>query len=106
MTDYVPPLKDMKFVIHELSGLGDVLQLPGFAEIDADTIDQVLDEAGKFASDVLAPLNIPGDRAGCSVENKAVVVADGFADAYQQFAENGWQSLPAPPAFAGMGFPR
>ncbi len=105
MTDYVPPLKDMKFVIHELSGLGDVLQLPGFAEIDADTIDQVLDEAGKFASDVLAPLNIPGDRAGCSVENKAVVVADGFADAYQQFAENGWQSLPAPAAFGGMGFP-
>lgn len=105
MTDYVPPLKDMKFVIHDLSGIGDVLQLPGFAEIDADTIDQVLDEAGKFASDVLAPLNIPGDRAGCRVENQAVVVADGFANAYQQFTENGWQSLPASPAFGGMGFP-
>lgn len=105
MTDYVPPLKDMKFVIHELSGLGDVLRLPGFAEVDADIIDQVLDEAGKFASDVLAPLNIPGDRAGCSVENQAVYVADGFTDAYQQFTENGWQSLPAPPAFGGMGFP-
>lgn len=105
MTDYVPPLQDMKFVIHELSGLPDVLQLPDFAEIDVDTIDQVLDEAGKFASDVLAPLNIPGDRAGCRIEDQAVVVADGFADAYRQFTDNGWQSLPASPAFGGMGFP-
>ncbi len=105
MTDYAPPLKDMKFVIHELSGLTEVLQLSGFADIDVDTIDQVLDEAGRFASDVLAPLNIPGDRAGCSIENRAVVVADGFADAYQQFTDNGWQSLPASPAHGGMGFP-
>ncbi|MGI9206180.1 MAG: acyl-CoA dehydrogenase [Woeseiaceae bacterium] len=105
MTEYAPPLKDMKFVIHELSGLGEVLKLPGFADIDTDTIDQVLDEAGKFASDVLAPLNIPGDRAGCSIENRAVVVAEGFADAYQQYTDNGWQSLPASPSHGGMGFP-
>ena len=105
MTEYVPPLKDIRFVVHELSGLNKVLQLPDFAEIDADTVDQVLDEAGKFASDVLAPLNIPGDRAGCSVTNQAVVVADGFTDAYQQFVANGWQSLPAQTQFGGMGFP-
>ncbi len=105
MTEYAPPLKDMRFVIHHLSGLEGVLQLPEFSAIDIDTVDQVLEEAGKFARDVLAPLNIPGDRAGCRVENNAVIVADGFADAYQQFVENGWQSLPVPDEYGGMAFP-
>ncbi len=105
MTDYDPPLKDMQFVIHELAGLDRVLSLPAFGAIDADTVDQVLAEAGKFACDVLAPLNIPGDAAGCRVENQAVVVADGFEQAYRLFVENGWQSLSAGTEFGGMGLP-
>lgn len=105
MTDYNPPIKDMHFVIHELAGLDNVLQLNAFADVDVDMVDQVLEEAGKFAKDVLAPLNVPGDLEGCRVENQAVVVAEGFADAYQQFVENGWQSLSAPAEFGGMGLP-
>ena len=105
MADYTPPIKDMRFAIHELAGLNEVLQLPAFADVDVDTVDQVMEEAGKFAKDVLAPLNESGDRAGCRVENKAVVVADGFADAYQQFVDNGWQSVSATPDFGGMGLP-
>jgi len=105
MTDYTPPLKDMRFALQELAGLDDILQLEQFSEFDAETIDQVLEEAGKFAKDVLTPLNITGDQEGCRVENRAVVVADGFADAYQQFVENGWQSLTASAEFGGMGLP-
>jgi len=105
MTEYAPPLKDIRFVLHHLSGLDRVLQLPVFSTIDFDTVDQVVEEAGKFARDVLAPLNISGDRSGCRVENDAVVIADGFADAYQQFVENGWQSLPVADEFGGMALP-
>ena len=105
MTDYNPPLKDMRFAVRELAGLDDILQLEPFAEFDAETIDQVLEEAGKFAKDVLTPLNATGDREGCRVENRAVVVADGFAEAYQQFVENGWQSLSASAEYGGMGLP-
>ncbi len=105
MTDYSPPLKDLRFAISELAGLDRVLACEAFADVDADTIEQVLTEAGRFASDVWAPLNIPGDRAGCRVENGAVVVADGFDDAYRQFVENGWQSISGNPEYGGMGLP-
>lgn len=105
MTDYNAPLKDMNFALRELSGLESILDLPAFADVDTATVDQVLEEAGRFARDVLAPLNIPGDHAGCRVENKAVVVADGFEPAYQQFVDNGWQSLAATAEFGGMGLP-
>jgi acyl-CoA dehydrogenase len=105
MPDYTPPIKDMRFAIHELAGLAEILQLPAFADVDAETIDQVLEEAGKFAKDVLAPLNESGDLAKCHVENRAVVVADGFADAYRQFVDNGWQSVSAATEFGGMGLP-
>lgn len=105
MTDYSPPLKDMLFNIRELSGIRRVLELEAFEAVDKDTVDQVVEEAGRFASDVMAPLNIPGDQAGCRVENGAVVPPPGFDGIYQQFVENGWQSLPHPTEFDGMGLP-
>ena len=105
MTDYIPPLKDMLFNIHELSGLERVLQLERFADYDRDVVDQVVAEAGKFAAEVLAPLNISGDEIGCKVIDKAVVAPPGFADAFSQFVENGWQSLEVSPEFDGMGMP-
>jgi acyl-CoA dehydrogenase len=105
MTDYVPPLKDMLFNIHELSGLERVLQLERFADYDSDVVDQVVGEAGKFAAEVLAPLNSSGDEIGCKVIDNGVVAPPGFADAYGQFVENGWQSLEASPEFDGMGMP-
>ncbi len=105
MNEYTPPLKEMRFTLSELSGLDKVLSLAAFADVDAETIDQVVEEAGKFARDVLAPLNIPGDRAGCRVEDGAVQVADGFAEAYRQFVDNGWQALAGSASYGGMGFP-
>lgn len=105
MTDFVPPLKDMLFNIHHLSGVDEILQLDSYAEFDIDVIDQVVEEAGKFSADVLAPLNIPGDQNGVRVEDRKVVVAPGFGEAYGQFVENGWQSLSVPQEFGGMGMP-
>ena len=95
----------MQFAIHNLSGIDRVLKIPRFAEFDVDTIDQVVDEAGKFAADVLSPLNIPGDQSGCKVVDKGVIAAPGFGAAYEQFVENGWQSLDVAPDYGGMGMP-
>ncbi|MEE8308420.1 MAG: acyl-CoA dehydrogenase family protein, partial [Gammaproteobacteria bacterium] len=105
MTDYNPPLKDMLFNIHELSGLERVLQLERFADFDTDVIDQVVEEAGKFAAEVLSPINIPGDQAGCKHVDGGVVAAPGFAAAHAQFIENGWQALDVSPEYDGMGMP-
>jgi acyl-CoA dehydrogenase len=105
MTDYNPPLKDMLFTIHELSGLKRVLQLERFADFDTDIVDQVVEEASKFAAEVLSPINIPGDQVGCKHVDNGVVAAPGFAQAYEQFVDNGWQSLDVSPEYDGMGMP-
>ena len=105
MTDYTAPLKDMLFNIHELSGLKRVLQLESFSDFDTDIVDQVVEEASKFAAEVLSPINIPGDQAGCKHVDNGVVAAPGFADAYEQFTDNGWQSLDVSPEYDGMGMP-
>ncbi len=105
MTDYIPPLKDMLFNVHELSGLERILQLDNFADFDTDIVDQVVEEAGKFAAEVLSPINIPGDQAGCEHVENGVVAAPGFADAYAKFMENGWQSLEVSTEYDGMGMP-
>ncbi|NQV87881.1 MAG: acyl-CoA dehydrogenase N-terminal domain-containing protein, partial [Woeseiaceae bacterium] len=79
MTDYIPPLKDMLFNIHYLSELERVLQLARFVDFDTDVVDQVVEEAGKFAADILSPLNIPGDQSRPKVVNKGVISVPGFA---------------------------
>jgi len=106
MTDYTAPLKDMLFNIHELSGLKRVLQLERFSDFDTDIVDQVVEEASKFAAEVLSPINIPGDQVGCKHVDNGVVAAPGFADAYEQFTDNGWQSLDVSPDYDGMGMPK
>jgi alkylation response protein AidB-like acyl-CoA dehydrogenase len=98
----------MHFVLHELLGVVDEFkQLPAHAETDADTINAVLDEAGKFASEVLAPLNASGDAEGCVLdrETHAVRTPKGFKEAYAKFVEGGWPSLSADPAYGGQGLP-
>ncbi len=105
MTDYSPPLKDMLFNIHELSGLGRVLQLDRFGDFDNEVVDQVVEEAGKFAAEVLSPLNVAGDEAGCRVVDKGVIAPPGFGEAYGRFVENGWQSVEVSPEYDGMGMP-
>ena len=111
MSHYQAPLRDMRFVIHELVGSGPVCALPAYADCDAALIDAVLEEAARFAGDVLSPLNPVGDRNGArwlaGADGKGEVrTAAGFADAYRQFAEGGWMALPCPPDHGGQGLPR
>ena len=105
MTDYVVPLKDILFNVHQTAGLERVLQLQEFSDFDDDVIDQVISEAGKFAADVLSPLNVPGDQIGSKHVDNGVVAPPGFGDAYNQFVENGWQSLDVSADYDGMGMP-
>jgi alkylation response protein AidB-like acyl-CoA dehydrogenase len=108
MGQYVAPLRDMQFVLHELLKVQDELKkLPRHAEVDADIINQVLEEGGKFASEVLFPLNHSGDREGCRLDKETHVVhtPTGFKEAYQQYVEAGWPSLSCDPEFGGQGLP-
>ncbi len=105
MADYTPPLKDILFNIHELAGIDDVLALDSFSEFDRDVVDQVVEEATKFSAEVVAPLNVPGDEVGAKLVDGKVDAAPGFAEAYAQFVENGWQSLVVSPDHGGMGMP-
>ncbi len=105
---YNPPLRDMRFVMHELLDVTASLnEVPAYADIDAETIDQVLEEAGKFCAEVLLPLNLSGDQEGCHFDAAAhtVTVPKGFKAAYQQYRDGGWPSLSADPEFGGQGLP-
>ena len=107
MGQYTAPLRDMQFVLHELLGVESHLkEMPQHAEIDADTINQVIEEAGKFCSEVIFPLNQSGDREGCTYHGDGVVTAPkGFKEAYQQYVEAGWPSLGCDPEYGGQGLP-
>ncbi len=106
MGQYVAPRRDMQFVLHELLRAEDEFrQLPPYSEMSRDLLDQVLEEAGKFASEVLFPLNHIGDEEGCHFENGVVTTPKGFKRAYEQFREAGWPSLAADPAYGGQGLP-
>ena len=106
MTDYQAPLKQMRFTIEHLVGFEDVKKLPHFDTVDADTVEAVLEEAAKFASGVLAPINWLGDQQGVSVVNDAVQVPAEFADAYTKFCEGGWPGIAGDPDFGGQGLPK
>ena len=108
MPSYTPPLRDMQFVLHELLGVVDELKaLPRHADIDADTINAVLEEGGKFASQVLAPLNAVGDQEGCTLDKASheVKAPTGFKAAYAKYVEGGWPALSCAPEYGGQGLP-
>ena len=106
MTEYTAPLKDMLFVLRYLCGLDDLSQLPGCEDLSAELAAQVLEESGRFASGVLSPLNAVGDREGAHWEQGVVRMPAGFAPAYRQFIDAGWNSLPFPAEYGGQGLPR
>jgi alkylation response protein AidB-like acyl-CoA dehydrogenase len=108
MPQYNPPLRDMQFVLHEvLKVTDDYKHLPQHAEVDADTINAVLEEAGKFAAEVTFPLNISGDAEGCTLDKTTheVTTPKGFKEAYAKYIEGGWASLSADAAYGGQGLP-
>src|SRR3954462_1881369 len=103
---YVAPLKDMKFVMNELAGLGEVARLPGYQDAPPDTVDAILEEASKFSSEVLDPINYSGDQE-CSVwKDGATRTPKGFAQAYKQYVQAGWAALPFEPEWGGQGLPK
>ncbi len=108
MPTYNPPLRDMQFVMHEVLKVADEFKgMKQHAEVDIDTINAVLEEGGKFASEVIFPLNISGDTEGCVLDKTTheVKTPTGFKDAYAKYVEGGWPALSADPEFGGQGLP-
>jgi alkylation response protein AidB-like acyl-CoA dehydrogenase len=107
MLTYTPPLKDMQFVLCDLLDAPATLAaLPAFGDVDAGLMQQVTEEAGRFAAEILMPLNAGGDRDGCRFEAGAVSTPPGFAQAYRQFCEAGWPALACAEEFGGQGLPQ
>ncbi|MDN7139765.1 acyl-CoA dehydrogenase C-terminal domain-containing protein [Pseudomonas sp. JQ170] len=105
MATYTAPLRDMQFVLDELLELEHFADLEGFADAPKDVSTAILEEAGRLAGDVLAPLNAVGDHLGCRLENAQVSTAPGFREAYRLYAEGGWTGLTASPDYGGQGLP-
>ena len=106
MTDYTPPLRDLQFVLDELVGMDALATLPGWAEVGSDDVAAILDQAGRFAAEVMEPLNRTGDMEGSRLENGAVTTPTGFKDCYDAFVEGGWCAIAHEEEHGGMGLPR
>ncbi len=106
MTVYQPPLRDMRFVLHELLQVERYQNIPAFADASMETIDSVLEEGGKFAREVLFPLNAIGDEEGCIFDNGEVTTPSGFKEAFRTYREAGWVGLEGDPKFGGTGLPQ
>jgi alkylation response protein AidB-like acyl-CoA dehydrogenase len=104
MTSYAAPVRDMQFLLHDVLGITGS-GVPGYGDLDPAFTSAVLDEAGRLASDVLAPLNAVGDREGCRLENGVVRTPSGFADAFDALKAGGWTALDCDPAYGGQGLP-
>lgn len=102
---YVAPMQEMLFVIDRLAGFDQVARLPGCESASRDMMEEVLAQAARFSSEVLAPLNRIGDEQGSRLVSGAVVVPDGFASAYRRYVECGWPALKQDIALGGQGFP-
>ncbi|UVE16132.1 acyl-CoA dehydrogenase [Pseudomonas sp. LS44] len=106
MSDYTAPLRDMQFLLNEFGHLQRIAALPGCEDLGSDLVDAILAEAGRFAGEVLSPLNVIGDREGARWHDGAVSTPAGWRKAYEQFVEGGWNALSCEPEFGGQGLPR
>ena len=108
MPIYTPPLRDMQFVMNEVLDVLAALQhMPAHADLDTDTIAAILEEGGKFAAEVLLPLNSVGDRQGCQLNTQTheVTTPEGFKEAFAQYVQGGWTALSCDPDYGGQGLP-
>jgi alkylation response protein AidB-like acyl-CoA dehydrogenase len=105
MIPYSAPIQDMRFVLNEVVGMDRIVSLPGYDAATPDMVDAILEEANKLASNVLAPINFSGDQEGSVLENGVVRTPKGFKEAYRQYQEGGWNSVPFEPEHGGQGLP-
>lgn len=105
MTVFTPPLAEMRFVLRAIAGIEELAALPGLGHATPDLLDAALDEAGRLAAEVLAPLNPVGDRHGAVLENGVVRTAPGFREAYAAFRDGGWMGAVFPEAYGGQELP-
>jgi alkylation response protein AidB-like acyl-CoA dehydrogenase len=105
MQTYKAPLRDMRFVLHELHDSATLTQLDGLQDVTPDLMDSILEEAAKLAEQVLLPLNASGDEQGCVLENGVVRTPKGFKEAYDRFRQGGWSALAADPRYGGQELP-
>src|SRR5246127_4275858 len=105
MSTYEAPLRDMQFVICELAGLDQLTALPGWQDTDEEVVSAILQEASRFASEVLTPLNRVGDQAGVIWKDGNVIMAPGFREAYQGYIDTGWNRLGFDPEYGGQAIP-
>ncbi len=102
---YSAPITDMRFVLNRVIGFDRIAGLPGYEDATPDLVDSVLEEAGKFAAEVLAPINATGDREGSKLENGVVHQPECFRAAYKRYVEAGWNGVPFEPEYGGQGLP-
>ncbi|MCO4758620.1 MAG: acyl-CoA dehydrogenase, partial [Oceanospirillaceae bacterium] len=105
MSTYTAPYADANFVIKELVKFDQYCSDAGLEEVNSELASVIIEEAGKLAADVLAPLNSTGDQNGARLEDNKVLETQGFADAYQQYVDNGWATLTGPEEFGGQALP-
>jgi len=106
LSDYAAPLAEMRFALNEIADLRDLARLPGCEPAAPDLVEQILDQAGKLARDVIAPLNEVGDREHSRLENGVVRTPSGWGAAYRAYIDGGWNSLPFDPEYGGQDLPQ
>lgn len=107
MSQYQPPIADIAFALEHVVGYPDIAKLPGFEHADLDTVVELLEQCGEFMAEAVAPLNQQGDIQGSHLQPDGTVkTPDGFKEAYQQYVDAGWGSVPLPEEYGGGGFPR
>ena len=106
MSEYFAPVREMRFVLDEIAGIEVLTGLPGFEDLSLDLVDAILEEAGRFTANELAPINRSGDISGNRLENGVVYTPEGFKEAYAKFVEAGWGGVAFDSAYGGQGLPR
>ena len=106
MSEYLAPLEDMKFALKEVIDIASLTELPNFSKVGLESLDDILDEAGRFFNEVISPTNRVGDLEGSKLnQDGKVTTPTGFKEAYAQYVDAGWGAISFDPEYGGGGFP-